>query len=412
MIFNRFVKLFANIAASRGKTKVERHAIRSEIMAKYAIKSRRYLPPGLQGEAVIFSEAQDLLFPEAVAKAEKILVIVVPEHNEMSGGVYSMYSIANHLHRFKSLHGYEVIVMTRPNVDGLTFLRQTCFRNSENVFRFEQLLLCKNARDIYMHVPEYATEYLAGGLTDQLRKFFKNLGTLHINILNQNITFMPEREKFESLFEIADEVTQSVAHHSYCTQEHADKYGIPSLLLPAYTDLSSYTPTEFDEKEDLIIYSPDEADHKDAILADIREKLPHYELVEIRGISFDTFMDYATRCRFSISFGEGFDGYMAQPIHMGGMGLTAYNDEFFPSPHFKSYKNVFDDTADMTKRIVDTIQELGTNEAAYAELNRAFVAEYDKLYSKEDYLDRIKKLALKEFEIFPNSSPEVRAKRA
>ncbi|SEL47559.1 hypothetical protein SAMN05443999_105280 [Roseovarius azorensis] len=421
MINYRLIRLYANVVAFRGRTKGERRKIRGKILQAYTDKAYtiaqfkgtesslpdRALPAAVL-ESRIFSRAQDILFPREVETAEKIMVFVVPEHNEMSGGIFSMFSIANQMRLFKSIHGYEIIMLTRPNPECLTFLRQTCFRNAETVFRFEQLLRCANARDIYMHLPEYASEYLMWDLSDDAKNFLQNLDTLHINLLNQNIWLMPEREKFESLFELTDNVTQSVAHHAYFSQEYTDRYNIPSLLLPAYTDLGEYTPTDFKDKENLIIYSLDDAPHKEQVLERISRELPQYRLLEIRNITFDKYMEYATRCRFSISFGEGFDGYVAQPIHMGGIGLTVYNDEFFPSDHFLNYRNIFKSADDMVENIVDTIRDLAADGRAYTELNRAFCAEYDMLYSIKEYREQVKKLALKQFELLPTKDHEVR----
>ena len=103
---------------------------------------------------------------------------------------------------------------------------------------------------------------------------------------------MPEAGQFVRLRELADELTQSVAHHAYFSQAFADKYDLPTLLLPAYTDLSAYTPSTYGDKEKLIIYSPDDAPHKERCLELIRKWHPEYELLEIRDITFDQYMNY------------------------------------------------------------------------------------------------------------------------
>jgi hypothetical protein len=98
---------------------------------------------------------------------------------------------------------------------------------------------------------------------------------------------------------------------------------LPRLLLPAYTDLSGYEPIEFEEKGKLIIILQ--------ILPAYR-KAGLYRLLEIRSI--DKFVDLGTRCRFSISFGEGFYGYVAQPIIRTGSALRYTRNSFFPSAGF------------------------------------------------------------------------------
>lgn len=349
----------------------------------------------------IFHAMQDITFPPAIANAEKLFVIVIPEHNEMSGGIFSMFSIANVVKRLKSQHGYEVVLMTRPNPTDTTYCRQKNFPNAEDVFRLEQIVRCEQVKDLYLHIPEYVAPTFIENLNVDTLNFLKNIETLHINFLNQNFELMPESHEFENLRELTTNLTQSVAHHSYFKQELTDKYNLPTLLLPAYTDLSAYNSSTFENKDNLIIYSLDDAPHKEEVLKKIQEELPEYELIEIRGITFDQYMDLATRCKFSISFGEGFDGYVAQPIYQGGIGMTVYNEEYFPSEDFLQYDNFFSDEDHMIESIVSTIKTLSSDPKAYEELNKKLVAEWDKLYSFDEYVAQIKKLINKEFELIP-----------
>jgi len=352
----------------------------------------------------LHSEMQDISFPLFLEDAARIMVIVVPEHNTMSGGIFSMYSIANIARRLNLQHDYEVVLMTRPNPHNVTYLRQYNFRNSEDVYRFEQIERCQNVKELYLHIPEYATTDFVDLLSNSTLEYLKGREKLYINILNQNIDLMPEADQFINLRNLADELTQSVAHHSYFSQALADKYDLPTLLLPAYTDLSAYTPSTFDEKEKLIIYSLDYAPYKERCLKLIRKQLPDYELLEIRDITFDQYMNLATQCMFSISFGEGFDGYIAQPVHQGGIGFTVYSDDFFPSREFLKYDNFFETEEQMLEQICDKIEHFASNKQAYIDLNVALVDEYDKLYQLEDYISQVGKLINRKFEIYPKSA--------
>ena len=347
-------KFYANMAAAKGATKAERRQIRRKIMS--STRADDFVETH-HDDLEVIKLIQQRTFPAEVMSARKLLVVVVPEHNAMSGGIYSMFSIAEQLRRVKSVHGYEVVLMTRPNGEADTYFRNTNFRNSENVYRFSQLLKCLNVEELCLHIPEYA----AASFCDDLSPFelaYLSDRKVYVNILNQNIQLMPEPAQLSGLKSIAQEVSQSVAHHAYSGQEIAAKYGLPTLLLPAYTDLSAYPGCGFDGKEKLIIYSLDEAGYKDRCLKAVAEAFPDFRLVEIRGITFDQFMDLATRCMFSITFGEGFDGYLAQPTLQGGIGFAVYNDDFFPSVHFKDYPNIFDDEDDLVDKIVAVMRRL------------------------------------------------------
>lgn len=358
--------------------------------------------------ALVFGKTQDITFPVDLYHAEKLMVILVPEHNTISGGIYSMMSIANQMYRLRRTHGYEVLVMTRPNRLNITYYRNTHFRNAENVYRFEQILLCEGAQDIYLHIPEYAAASFMEEISYAEREYLKSRKKLHVNILNQNVELMPEKARFSELRKLCrGNISQSVAHHAYFTQAIANLYDLKTILLPAYTDLSLYPPMSFEKKEKLIIYSPDEATYKAACLRRIAKEFPDFQLIEIQGVTFDRFMDYATRCLFSITFGEGFDGYLTQPTLQGGVGFAVYNDKFFPSPEFKKYANIFQDGAEMVACICDRMKYLLADRAAYEQVSEEFIDAHNQLYDYYEYVKKIEYLALKRFEILPEAEREI-----
>jgi hypothetical protein len=402
---NKPMKFFANLAAFVGPTKAARRKIRQTILGETSIQvSKQTTALAAFSEAAVLTRAQDFLFPVDVMKSRRLMVMVVPEHNDMSGGIYSFFSLANHMQAMKRVHGYDVLLMTRPNETGHTYIRLSAFRNAETVYRFEQILLCDKVEELYLHIPEYATRDFYDLLSPELLKYLKSRKKLYINIMNQNIKLMPEASAFKNLRGIATEISQSVAHHAYFGQEFADRYNLPTLLLPAYTDLSPYPGSTFEEKRKLIIYSLDEAPHRKACLDILDREFGDYERVEIRGMSFDRYMQLATDCQFSISFGEGFDGYIAQPVQQGGIGLTVYREEFFPSDDFLKCYNIFRSEEEMIAELALRMRRLSADPELYKSVNRAFKEEHDKLYSFEDYVGRIRKLVMRDFDLIPSQN--------
>ena len=344
---------------------------------------------------------QDITLPRHIEYAEKLFVIIVPEHNTMSGGIYSFFSIAKAAYNIRHKHDYSIALMTRPNPYDITYLRQSNFRNSEDVFRFSQITRCRKAKELYLQIPEYAAPSFIASLRSEEREYLLSRDRLYVNILNQKIEIMPEKEELEDLRAFAHELTQSVAHHAYFNHACAERYDLPTLLLPPYTDLSAYEGIARSEKQRVIIYSPDEAPHREPVLKALRDGMPDYQLVEINGITFDRFMDFATRCLFSISFGEGFDGYVAQPIHQGGIGFAVYRDEYFPTQDLREFPNFFPSEQDMIDNVVARLRLFESDDGLYRRTNKAMLNVYEKLYSKGDYMRRIEKLLKREFEIFP-----------
>jgi hypothetical protein len=376
---------------------------------KYGIREgRRFAAnePALQERPFVaneraFHSVQDHVFPLGAERAEHVMAIVIPEHNEMSGGIYSFFSIAKTAYNLRFKHDYFVLLMTRPNKMNSTYTRQRNFRNSEDVFRFEQIQRCLAAKTLYIHIPEYAAPNFVDNMDPETLSYLRSRDKIYINILNQKVDIMPGRDDFNDLRSIAEEVTQSVAHHAYFGQKFADRYDLPILLLPAYTDLSGYEPLPFEDKEKLIIYSPDSSPWRYRALKALREGLPDYELREIRGITFDQFMDLATRCRFSITFGEGFDGYLAQPVYQGGIGFAVYNEEFFPSADMLEFDNIFSTGENMVTNVVARIRRFEADPRLYRSTNHSMISVYNQLYSKDDYVRRVLKLIKREFEYYP-----------
>ena len=348
---------------------------------------------------------QDALFPNAAMEAKNLLVIVIPEYTAMSGGLYSLFSIANAANLMKNRHSYHVILMTFPNRRNLTYLRQHNFKNNETVFRFSQINRCINADRVYLHIPEYGAADFIDLLDATTIEFLKTRKNLFINILNQNIMYMPTTAALQPLRDLAQGVSQSVAHHAYFGQSFADSYMLPTLLLPAYTDLSEYPAITFEEKEKLIIYSPDDSAFKRPVLEAISSQMPDYELREIRNITFDQFMHLATRCRFSITFGEGFDGYLIQPMQQNGIGFAVYNKEFFPSEKLLNFYNIFSTGDAMVAGIVEKMRVLESNADLYRTTNRAMMDVHEELYSRQDYLNRIERLIHRDFDLYPPQNP-------
>lgn len=401
MLKYRIVRFLAGLRALFVADKVRRRQVR-DATARRLLAGRAWYrtdppTPHAYELAVASRLLQDAAFPAALATARKVIAVVVPERDEMNGGIHSLFSIAAELRRQKRAHGFEVVVVTRPQAAPITHFRNTRFTNAETVFRFPQLMRCAALEELMLVIPEFVASDLVDGLEARERRFLAGLSRLRIHVLNQNIDLMPPRAAVDRLRALTPVVTQSVAHHAYFTREVAERWGLPTMLLPAFTDLSPYPPASFAEKEKLIIHSPDPAPHKAAVLAALVRELPDYELREIRGISFDTFMDLATRCMFSVTFGEGFDGYFSQPIQQGGLSFAIFEERFFPSKDLGARENMLRDGDDMIARLPGLIRAFSGDEARYRAVGDAWRATIDALYDREDYRRRIGELVRGEF---------------
>jgi len=340
-------------------------------------------------------------------KATQLIVMLIPEHNCMSGGIYSMFSIANNSERYTHIHNSNIVLMTRPNIKKETYIRQTNFKNHNIIYRFEQILAFENLDKLIIHIPEESAKTFYSLLSTKVKAHLGQINHVQINIMNQNIDLMPPKEDYIDLYEITNNITQTVAHHSYCSQEHANKSDLSTLLIPPYTDLSKYPKREFNKKNKMVLYSLDVNEYKDKILNKIREELPEYELLEIKDITFDKYMSLVTDSKFMITFGEGFDGYLAQSMLQGGIGFAVYNEGFFPQEFDNSKPNIFSSYEDMYENIVNRIKLFEKDSAIYKSTNDYFVDLQNKLYNFEDYLNCIKRFYEQDFDYYSQNTKKI-----
>lgn len=359
---------------------------------------------------VIEEFIQNYLIEFKNLKAENLTVVVVPEKNAMSGAIYTFFRLAAITKKNHYDDNGEVLVMTRAYPTRETYVKQVHFNTGEDVFRFEQITKFKKVKNLTLHIPEYATKDFYKLIRNKTKKYLAKIENVHINILNQNISLMHDKEEFADLYKITPNITQTVAHTKYCNQQIADKYNLKTLFFPISQDFSTSPDRTFAEKKDLIIYSPDYQPQKEAILNKLRKELPKFELVEIKQVKFEKFIQLASEAKFSISFGEGFDGYHCFPIIKGGIALVVYNEEFFPSPEYKEFIDTFVSYEDMEENIVNVVKQLNSSEELYQKTHQNAYDNFLKYSPGYMNFDGILKRFLDDdFDFYPHAGKEIRS---
>ena len=220
---------------------------------------------------------------------------------------------------------------------------------------------------------------------------------MQINIINQNIELMPAPAKIKDLFKLTNNITQTIGHHRYATQEVCDKWQIPAHFLSVHIDLSGYKSYPFEEKEKIIVLSPDNAPYKEEVVEKLKNELPDFKLVTVENMTFDEYMDLIARAYFVISFGEGFDGYFCQPFIVGSLGTAVYNDKFFPDVSWLELKNVYATADDMKNKIIGDIRENSNNKELYYDLIDTIKETILLLYGEELFKSNLDKFYKKEY---------------
>ncbi len=329
-----------------------------------------------------------------IKNTKKLIVFFIPPKNDINGGIMSIFSICKYSREI--CPDAQCVITTFPSK--VTYERNTFFKNDEKIYRWEQIVNnAKNVKELIIHIPEYFSDKFSTALTNKDFKFLKQIENVQINILNQNIELMPEPEKIKGLYKITNNVTQTIAHDRYATQEVCDKWQIPTHFLSVHIDTSGYRSYAFEEKQKIIVLSPDEAPYKEAIVKKLKQELPDFKLITVENMPFDEYMDLIAKAYFTISFGEGFDGYFNQPQAVRGLGMAVYNSDFFPDESWLELKNVYKSPADMENNIVNDIKELSANKELYYSLINKMNEKLSTLYGEDLFKRNLEKFYKEEY---------------
>lgn len=330
----------------------------------------------------------------------RLIVFLVPPEKIVNGGILSIFSICKVSRQFKNIHGAEVVISTYPGTK--SYKKNDLFENNEVVYSFDEIVKMGDPEYLMLHVPEYASWNTFLELK-KYQDYLNKIPELHVNIMNQNILLMQKPHEVASWFMITPNVTQTTAHNRYSKQELADNYYLPTHHLSTFVDASQYKWVPYDKKQNVIGITIDETPEKEKIVSRLRNELPEYKIVTIKNMRYEEYKDFISKARFTVTFGEGFDGYYVEAFFSGGITLAVYNEEFFPDKDFSKFGNTYTSYSEMLKNIVGDIKSLD-NKQRYEKIVSSNFKKITELYSFENYVQNIKSFYMKKFTFKPNSS--------
>lgn len=343
---------------------------------------------------------QNLLLRQHYDKtASRLILFIIPGSDwatgkdKISGGTISAVSICEETAALKEAHGAETVMCTMRE-DHL-LLRHKMFENNMNVFRFEQLAdYFAAANKILIHLPEFIAEYFLDSLSEKDREWISGMEEVHINIMNQNIQLMPALDKIGRLREFAGKVTITTAHQKYCSPYYRDYYGVPIHKFSVWISPEQYHFKQWAEKEELLVVSPDKHPMKDEVLACLAG-IPGLKVQLIKDLTYTQYKELVARAKWSLTFGEGLDGYLIEPVFSGAIGFAVYNQEFF-TPDFGDLPTVYPSYEELKQHIVKDITRLD-NERDFPECQQQLFQLCAKYYSKTQYRENIAKFYTGEY---------------
>jgi len=255
----------------------------------------------------------------------RAVVFLIPGDNKINGGVISIFSLAEETGKLGHIHNAKTFICTFPGDPPLR--RFTRLENSVQLLDLHGLLatIRKNS-SVLIHLPEMFVERFVGhGST--LAVAFPEI-EWRFNILLQNIDLIPSKVHVEALQRLGT-VTCTTAHLAYSNKETEARLGCPVHHFSAWVSPDKYRYVKYEEKENLVILSPDCHPRRKEILDTILSEMGHFKFVTIKKMTYEDYKKLIARAKFSLTFGEGLDGYFAEPILSGGIGSAVYNNKFF-----------------------------------------------------------------------------------
>ncbi len=245
---------------------------------------------------------------------------------------------------------------------------------------------------VRLMLPECFVIDFVRNLSDAERGWLLSRAHLEIVVMNQNDDLMPNPEDLRSaLSSLTESVVISTAHARYNTALNAARYRYPHKQLTPILPTMQRLSLEYKEK--LILVSPDQiADpstrlNRDEVVAHLQSSLPDFNFVTIFDTNLADYLDLASKAMFSVTFGEGMDGYFIEPILAGGNSFAVYNDVFFPKS-FLSVDGVFgswDDLMNEMPRMVRTLSESSDLYSAQSDVAARLMGEiYTRERSRQD----------------------------
>lgn len=288
------------------------------------------------------------------AKTKRLIAFLTPGHEFRAGGVMAIAMMYRESLALGTIHDARVVMCTAPGDPPI--LRYSWFANSPYTLNLESVLKrCGPLDYLLLHIPDYQVNQVAEWLASASLNLLRNVQELHLNVMVFNIDQM-EGQDVVGLTRFG-KVTCTTAHEAYSTAATRESLGVPLHRLKVCTGAEFYSRSEYKDKEQLLIVSSDEHPLRETVLSKIAQELPELKIQVIQDISYEEYKRLIRRAKWSLTFGEGLDGYFAEPIFSGGISFAVFNLRFF-TPAFAELETVYPSWTDLVDRITADMKRL------------------------------------------------------
>ncbi len=323
---------------------------------------------------------RSVLTRAATFRTKRLIIFLTPGFELRTGGVMAIASSYRESIALRHIHGAAVALCAFPG--DAPFLKYTWFENHNYILDLETVLKgCPQLDYLLIHIPEIAVDSILEWLTSASPTLLRNIREIHLNILLMNIDNI--KGKNVAGLKRFGKVTCTTAHEAYTNSATRELMGVPLHRLSVCVGPEYYSRSGYQEKEALLIVSNDPHPLKDTVLHQIAQACPNVTIKIIEHLSYADYRNLICRAKWSLTFGEGLDGYFLEPVFSGGVPFAVFNDRYF-TPSFSHLETVYPSWEVLMGKIPEDMKRLD-EPVAY---NRCWRQAYDllcSLYSTEQF---------------------------
>ena len=329
----------------------------------------------------LFSIPEQKMLAKRINNKKRLIIHFIDARDIISGGMLSINRLIEKSKSVEVISDYELVLSGLPLYNPP--VKFTYFQEVIPQIKFSWIVKYCHPDEVIIHLPEVLSQTFYENLSENEKAWLVKIPKLQINIMNQNIELMPERDVIRNqLGEITENITITTAHSTYATQQLSNKYSAPVHQLTPF--LPDFFNINFAQKEKVILISNDNSLYgstiitKDDIIGKLKNDLPTFKIVEINKLPLEDYKNLIAHSLFTISFGEGFDGYFIEPLLSNSLSFAVFNPFYFPS-EFKDSELIYESWDALYDNIVDDIKIYAGNPQLYEKSsakNRELVNKY------------------------------------
>jgi hypothetical protein len=319
-------------------------------------------------------------------RTNRLIVFLTSGYNVPSGGILSIAALYRESMALQHIHRARVALCIAP---GEPFLpKYTWFENRNYMLDLDAVLRrCRRLDYLLLHIPEYAINQVVMWLASASETLLRNVREVHLNVLLQNIEVIKGQD-ITGLTRFG-KVTCTTGHEAYSNLATREELGVTLHRL----SVCIYRPeffarSDYQDKEPILIVSHDEHPLKEQVLQRLARALPKLRIQVIQNLSYEDYKKLISRAKWSLTFGEGLDGYFIEPVLSGGIPFAVFDERFF-TPAFAQLETVYPSWEALTDRMAADLERLD-EPVAY---NRCWRQAYDlvsELYNIEQFRENLR----------------------